>query len=82
MLHLRDILSFVHTHTCHTLLYTVVMEDLVGYRKLQDQLYNGAVNEHIPAIVSAFRFIGRVHSTTWVNSLPTEERLQLSQKFE
>ena len=57
------------------------MEDISSYSKLQDQLLRGKVAEHVSAIVGAFQFIGLVHKTTWIQSLPRDQGQQLLKQF-
>ena len=58
------------------------MEDLREFHGLEDQLTCGVVKEHASAIEAAMACIGRVHRTTWLDSLPIEERKELMEHFE
>ena len=52
------------------------MEDLStsGFTRLQDVLVSGDVGCHLAAIEGATKFIGRVHSETWLDEMKTNER--------
>jgi hypothetical protein len=55
------------------------MEDLSqgGFVKLQDVLISGDVAARLPAIEGALAFIGRVHSTTWLEEMENSKRREL-----
>ena len=55
------------------------MEDLSrdGFIKLLDVLISGDVAANLPAIEGALAFIGRVHSTTWLEEMADSERREL-----
>ena len=65
-----------------TISSSVIMEDLLEFHKLEDELTRGVVEEHTSAIEAAMACVGRVHRTTWLDSLPIRERKELIERFE
>ena len=57
------------------------MEDLKGFQKLQDLLVSGAVDECLPAVERAMKFIGYVHNSTWLRDMSPEKSKTLTEKF-
>ena len=59
----------------------MILEDLSHYRKLSELLKSSVEANHVSVTVAIMKFIGLVHKTTWIESLPLNEKDPLLKEF-